>query len=533
MNTVTLVVFAAVVLYLGYRIYGTYLEKLMDVDPAAKTPAHTKNDGVDYVPAKAPVLLGHHFASIAGAGPINGPIAASIFGWLPVAIWILIGSIFMGGVHDYTSLIASARHGGASVGEVIKKNVGKRGQFFFLLFSWSALVLVIAVFAILVKNIFVSTPAAATASVLFIVLAIAFGWAVNRMNVPLTTATVVGVILLFSSIAIGMRYPLVLDGNTWLYILFAYCFIASVAPVWILLQPRDYLNSYLLYTALAGALIGIIVGRPAIVYPAFVGFSAGGQYLFPMLFVTVACGAISGFHSLVSSGTTAKQLDNERDGKLIGYGGMLIEGLLAIIAVCTVGILGKDAFAQVMANPPAVFASGVGQFMGYIGIPQVVGTTFAALALSAFMMTSLDTGARLARYSFQEFFVDRAPVLSGSVVATAVSIGAAMALAFSGNWAAIWPVFGASNQLLAGLTLLTMSVWFAKMGKDNRATFIPMVFMIGVTLTALYFLIQTNLAKGNYVLFVAGSLLAVLAIFMIISTVGGLAKPKPDIKIKG
>lgn len=530
MSATFMVVFGAILLFIGYVFYGRYLaEKVLKLDANAQTPAHTMYDGVDYVPAPAPVLLGHHFASIAGAGPITGPIAAAVFGWVPVFLWIVLGSIFFGGVHDFTSLIASARHEGKSIGEIVRRHIGERGQFLFLIFSYLALVLVVAVFTILVVNTFVAVPAVATTSLLFMVLAVGFGLAVYRSKAPLGISTVIGVILLFTCVYLGVVFPIKASAKFWTYFCLVYIYLASTLPVWILLQPRDYLNSFLLYASLIGALIGLLIGNPALQYPAFTAFKTSGGYLFPMLFVTVACGAISGFHSLVSSGTTAKQLANEKDARLIGYGAMLIEGLLALVALATVAYLTKEGYASTLKNmggPTGLFAAGVGQFMNYFGVPVAFGTTFGALALNAFCLTSLDTATRLARYAWEEFFATRIPSLSNKHMGTLATVLLAGALALSGKWSEIWPIFGASNQLLAGLALLSVSVWLAGLGRDNRATLFPMVFMVIVTLTALGFLIQQNLAKGNLVLGVPGILLFVLAIFLVIEAVNVLNKIK-------
>ena len=534
MGALTLLLIGLACFVIAYKFYGDFLDhKVMGIKPDAQTPAHALYDGNEYVPAPAPVLLGHHFASIAGAGPITGPIAAAAFGWLPVALWIIGGSIFFGGVHDYSALLASSRHEGKSVGEIVKRNVGDKAQVLFLLFSWLALLLVVAVFTILTRDVFVAIPEVATTSILFIVLAVIFGLALYRFKVPLGIATIFGIIGLVVCMYLGFIYPIEADAVTWTYFLLAYIFVAAVAPVWILLQPRDYLNSFLLYALLIGGLLGIIVGRPSFELPAFTSFDASG-YLFPMLFVTVACGAISGFHSLVSSGTTSKQLDNEKDARLIGYGGMLIEGLLALIALSTAAILTSEGYATTLAEmggPTGLFSHGIGIFLSYLGIPMSFGVVFGGLALNAFCLTSLDTATRLARYAFEEFFEDRVPALTNKYIATGVGLVLAGALALSGNWAAIWPIFGSANQLLAGLALLAASVWLMRQGREYRPTFFPMIFMLIVTLTALAFLIRNNLAAQNYVLGIPGILLFVLAIFLVIETYNVMKNTqKGDIK---
>lgn len=532
MSTTLMVVIGAIILFVGYVFYGKYLaEKVLVLDAKAKTPAETMYDGIDYVPTPAPVLLGHHFASIAGAGPITGPIAAAVFGWVPVFLWIVIGSVFFGGVHDFTALVASVRHEGKSVGEVVRAHIGEKGQFFFLCFSYLALVLVVAVFTILVVQTFVAVPAVATTSILFIILAVGFGLAVYRYKAPLGISTVIGVALLFFCVWLGVQYPINASATFWTWFCLVYIAVASILPVWILLQPRDYLNSFLLYISLLGALLGLILGNPSLEFPAFIAFNTSAGPLFPMLFVTVACGAISGFHSLVSSGTTAKQLANEKDAKIIGYGAMLIEGLLALVALATVTCLTKDGYATALkelGGPSGVFSAGVGQFMSHFGIPVAFGTTFGALAVNAFCLTSLDTATRLSRYAWEEFFSTRVPSLSNKYLATFVTVALAGALALSGSWSQIWPIFGSANQLLAALALLTVSVWLTSLQRDSRPTMYPMVFMFAATLTALVFLIKDNLAKGNLVLGIPGILLFVLAIFLVVEAVNVLGKMKKE-----
>lgn len=523
MNSLVLVLAAIVIFLIAYTTYGGWLVKKWGIDDGRKTPAHTKNDGIDYVPAKAPILLGHHFASIAGAGPITGPIAAAIFGWVPVFLWILVGSIFFGGVHDFGSLFASIRHDGKSIGEVIEINMGKTGKKLFAIFAWLTLLLVVAAFTNIVANTFVSTPEAATASLLFIFLAIGFGVAVYRKGVSLAVGTVIGVILLFTCIAIGNMFPLQMSFNFWVGFLLVYIFIASVTPVWILLQPRDYLNSYLLYAMLAGAVIGLVLYRPAIQLPAITSFNVNGQWLFPMLFVTVACGAISGFHSLVGSGTSSKQLDKESDTKLIGYGSMLIEGVLAVVSIITAAYLSADRLSELLANggPVNVFSDGIGTFMATFGIPFTVAKSFVALAVSAFALTSLDTATRLGRFIFQEFFEDASAAKGGTnknpltnmYVSTSITVVLGGLLAIT-DYTRIWPIFGSANQLLAALALMAVAVWLKKSGRAYNMFVLPMIFMFSVTLLALVLLIKSNLATGNMLLVVFPALLFVLAIVL-------------------
>lgn len=522
MSSLLIVIGSIIIFIVAYATYGSWLAKKWGVDPTRTTPAHEINDGVDYVPTSSAVLLGHHFSSIAGAGPINGPIQAAIFGWVPVLLWIVLGSIFFGGVHDYGSLFVSIRHKGKSIGEVINDTMGEKGKKLFSIFAWLTLLLIVAAFSNIVASTFASTPEAATSSLLFIILAIGFGYAVYRKGVSLKVGTVVGVILLFVCVWLGTLFPLQLSVNTWIVILAIYIFIASTAPVWILLQPRDYLNSFLLYAMMAGAVLGIIIYRPEIKLDAVTAFKVvdgnNVQYLFPMLFVTVACGAISGFHSLVGSGTTSKQIDNEADAKKIGYGGMLIEGALAVVALITAAYLTQGELSELLKDGPVnVFSNGVGVFMSKFGIPFETGKTFVALAVSAFALTSLDTATRLGRFIFQEYFEDpkketQSP-LSNMYVSTAIIVVLASILAV-GGYAVIWPIFGSANQLLSALALMAVALWLKKSDKSFNMITIPMVFMLIVTFSALILLIKSNFIAANYVLVVLPILLFILAIVL-------------------
>ncbi|NLL22614.1 MAG: carbon starvation protein A [Tissierellia bacterium] len=522
---VVILLVGLLLLLIGYVTYGSWLAKEWGIDPSRPTPAHELADGVDYVPAKKAVLLGHHFASIAGAGPITGPILASVFGWVPVFLWVVIGSIFFGGVHDFGSLVASIRHKGQSIGAVIKSSVGQREKQLFDIFSWLTLILVVAAFANIIVNTFVSNGAVATTSLLFIALAVAFGLVNQRTNLPLWLTTIVGVAILFACIWLGMLFPITASANVWWAVILVYIYIASVAPVWILLQPRDYLNSYLLYAMIIGAFIGIFIYRPGIQLPAFTGFKTSGGYLFPMLFVTVACGAISGFHSLVSSGTTSKQLDSEKDAKMVGYGSMLIEGALAVVSLITAAYLTQADYAA-LGNPTLIFSNGVATFMSSFGIPFETGQTFVALAVSAFALTSLDTATRIGRFVFQEFFqtVDektgevKGSIISNMYVATAITVALGGALGLTG-YAKVWPIFGSANQLLAALALLAVAVWLKKQGRNFKMIVIPMIFMFTVTILALILLIYNNAitlgTTGNPILLVVASALLILAVILV------------------
>ena len=548
MSAVLILLGGIVCLALGYFIYGAWLEKQWGVDNSRPTPAHTQRDGVDFVPAKAPVLFGHHFSSIAGAGPINGPIQAAFFGWLPCLLWIIVGGIFFGAAHDYGALFASIRHKGESIGQIIAKNIGPRAKKLFLIFAYLTLLLVIAAFASIVAGTFNGFNAAgehipangstATISILFILMAIVFGYFINRRGLSLMWGSVAGVIGLVLCIVLGLKFPIYIAGSTWMYLIGVYIFIASVTPVWILLQPRDYLSSFLLYAMMLAALVGVIGCNPTLDLPAFVGFEVNGQYLFPILFVTIACGAISGFHSLIASGTTSKQLNCEKDARVIGYGGMLIECVLAIISLIAVAYIYSKAGPAAFKIPPTkVFAQGISEMLASVGLssPEAQQTAFGLLILSvsAFCLTSLDTGTRLARYLFNEFWLNEGEtvetvtgfrrLLCNKYVGTLVAVVLGISFGMTG-WSKVWPLFGAANQLLAGLALLAVASWLKNAAKNHKMLVFPMAFMLLVTLSSL---ILTFIAKVKVIAAGAGDLYApsvqavlavvlfVLAIFLV------------------
>ena len=567
MNAAVLLIISIAILVVGYIFYGGWLSKKWGVDPNKVTPAHTMEDGVDYVPAKAPVLMGHHFSSIAGAGPINGPIQAAVFGWVPVALWVLIGGIFFGGVHDFGALFASVRNKGKSIGTVIEDSIGLKAKRLFLIFAYLTLLLVVAAFASIVANTFKATflengavdiaassanASTAMISIFFIVLAIFFGFFVYRRNAPLGVSTIIGVALIAVAMVVGLKWhPLYLSYETWMIICGIYILIASVTPVWILLQPRDYLSSFLLYGMMILAVVGIVGCHPSIdTMPAFTGFKdtlapTGSSlgYLFPALFVTIACGAISGFHSLVGSGTTAKQLNREQDAQPIAYGGMLIESALAIISLCAVAYIWKDYADGTTVVPTAVFAGGLSAMLGELfgSGAQSITYSLLILAVSAFCLTSLDTATRLARYMFQEFWVKPGEdpknltgarkALTNPYVATAITVVIGIALGMTG-YAKIWALFGAANQLLAALGLLAVAAWLGKIGRNNKMFIIPMVFMLLVTLTSLVFTIITQvglITSGTDVTWgivrgVIAVLLIILAIDLVVEGVKTLSK---------
>ena len=536
MGSMWLILISVACFLVAYLTYAKRLEEKWGVDNNQITPAHSKEDGVDYVPAKKPILLGHHFASIAGAAPIIGPVTASQFGWLPVFLWIIIGGIFIGAVHDMGSIFSSIRHGGRSIAQVIDKNIGRSGKQLFSIFAWLTLVLIIAAFMNVTAGAFVSTPEAATASILFIGLALIFGIVRHRSNLSLPALSIIGVALLAVCIVIGVYFPISLTANTWMWIFVVYIFIASVTPVWILLQPMDYLNSFLLYGILVFSFIGIIVGNPSIELAGFTSFQTELGYLFPILFVTVACGAISGFHSLVSSGTTSKQLDKEEDTRAIGYGGMLIECVLAIIALLAAAVItGSEASALLAEGGPVLlFASGVGSFLANIGIPATIGVIFGSLTVAAFAMTTLDTATRLGRFIFQEYFVPeeeesegKTSIMGNMYFATFVTVISSAALGLSGAWIDIWPIFGSANQMLAALALLSLAVWLASRGISNTHIIIPMIFMFAVTLTALVFVARDNFMAANYILAIIAVILFIMAVVLARMAIG-LLKPEDE-----
>lgn len=539
MNGLFLLILSVVLFFAGYIFYGRFLARKFELDNKRPTPAHTMNDGVDYVPTKPVILLGHHFASIAGAAPIIGPITAAVFGWAPVYLWIILGGIFMGAVHDFSALAASVRHKSQSIGKVIEEQVGPFGKKLFLVFAWATLVLILAAFLVIVAKTFEAKPEVATASCLFIFLALLFGVGIYRLKVNLGVGTVIGILLLFLCIYLGLMFPVQLSAAAWIWILMGYIFTASVAPVWILLQPRDYLNSFLLYFLLIGAFVGIVVSNPTIQLEPYRGFNQEIGLLFPILFVTVACGAISGFHSLVASGTTSKQLYKETDIRPIGYGAMLIESLLAVIALITAAALTKQDYGFFISGggggPVTLFANGVGGFMSKLGIPLETAISFSALTVSAFALTTLDTGTRLARFSFQEFFTPtdgkaspKSSWLTNRFVGTLVSVAAGGGLALSGQWKAIWPLFGSANQLLAALALLAVTVWLRNKGTSNWFVRYPMYFMYIMTNCALLLLLWKNFKSGNYFLFISSLLLLGVSIAMVIHALKALRKSRPN-----
>ena len=525
-------VIAVFIFGLSYLKYGKFLARFFALDNQNPPPSQTMYDGVDYVPAPALVLFGHHFSSIAGAGPVIGPIIAGLaFGWLPVWLWVVIGSIFIGGVHDFSSLVISMRNRGRSIAEIANTYMSRRAYRLMLVFIWLSLVYVLTVFTDLTAVAFKADGGVATSSILFMGLAVGFGVSLYRLKIPLSWATGIFVSLLFFCVWLGQQIPLnnipALFGDsakTWSIVLVVYCFIASVTPVWILLQPRDYLSSFLLYGSILGGFLGILFGGAALKYPAFTGWSSPDiGPMFPLLFVTVACGAISGFHSIVASGTTSKQIKKETHALPIGYGAMLVEGLVAVIALSTIMMIGaNDPLTK--GAPLAIYGAGMAKFFSIFGIPERYGNSFGILALSTFILTTLDTATRLARYIFQEFFSMENK--NARYIATAVTLCLPTIFVLinfkdaGGNivpaWKIIWPVFGATNQLLAGLALMVVGVWLKKKGKPVWFVVIPMIFMLIMTLWALFIIILQY--KFSLLGFIGGILL-LLSVFLILEAI--------------
>ena len=530
------------VLLLGYVFYGRFMAKIYDMSNEHATPAERLNDGMDYCPTHPAVVLGHHFSSIAGAGPIVGPItAASMFGWLPTLLWCLIGSIFLGGPHDYGAVMASMRHDGKSVGEVIDKWIGHRGKKLFLIFTILTLFLVVAVFLVLTTATFVTDPVVAFVSCMYILLAIISGLMIYRFNVDLRVVTIVMLVIIAICTVKGGDWPFVAQffthtADQWNIFLAVYILLASVLPVWLLLQPRDYLASYFLYFAVIIGAIGMIFGgaldsgKVPVMAAHINWFGLERNDLWPMMFVIVACGAISGFHSLVGSGTTSKQLAHERDALPVAYGGMLLEGLVAVIALGTMMVAGGIG----PGGPVGTFASGFGRFCSILGIDSVMGTRLGAIAINGFLLTSLDTATRLGRYQIQEltdYKVGKYPatlavVLLALVLVYVKTTNAAGKLVPA--WAVIWPVFGASNQLVAALAILGLAMWVIR-GLKKKATFllIPFWFMLATSMAGLVVEIKATLTSQNpnYILAAISALLLILALLM---TKEGLSALKKD-----
>ncbi len=525
-------------LFLGYKIYGNFIEKkVLQVDKTRPTPAREQEDGIDYSPAKKPLLFGHHFSSIAGAGPILGPLLGVLyFGWLGALLWVALGSVFLGAVHDYTSLMTSVRNKGTSLGDISEKTLGIRTKIIFSLFLWFALALVIAVFAVVASQTLVSQPEIVIPTFGLVFLAMIFGWLIYRKGVPTLVATVIAVAVLFILIYLGEMIPVELPAqvlglssqNFWFFILIIYSLFASSLPVWFLLQPRDYISTWILFLGLGAGYLGLILFQPSINAPAFVSFTSKGGPFWPMLFVIIACGAISGFHSIVAGGTTSKQLPDEASGKLIGYGGMILEAALAgLVIFIAAGALTWDptgaesqfGFQYLMTSvgdPIKAFATGYGRIISSLpGISLTIGSFFGMVMLNAFVLTTLDTGTRLGRLIFSELVRKKAPLLKNRWAASAIILIFASLLGATEGYKAIWPVFGASNQLVAALALIVVSSYLVAIKRPKKYTLYPAYFMLLTTLAALVYQGTKFLKDGSYLLAGVSVLLITLALVIV------------------
>jgi len=519
MNSLVFFAICAIALSAGYKFYGTAFEKFLGVDPSRPTPAHTKHDGIDYVPAKNwQFLFGHHFSSIAGAGPVIGPvIAVSMWGWGPATLFIILGTVFMGGIHDMGALLMSIRYDGKSVADVSEEMVSRRARLIFSWFVLIALIVVVSVFVYFCTQTFVIDPRVVVPSLGLIPVAVLVGLLVYRFKTGMAPATILGLALLVALIFLGRILPVTLPAGYaatgWTIILLAYCFCASVMPVNILLQPRDYLSSYLLLFGIVTGFAGVILTRPDFTAPFFVKVNTAEGPLWPMLFVTIACGAISGFHSLVSAGTTSKQISTEADTKRIGFGAMVVEAFLAAIAVIAVaggfGSFGALNASLAKGGPVTAFAEG----FSYLTAPIFgkYGSLIAIILLNSFILTTLDTSTRIARYILQELFNDMDRYL-----ATALIVLAGGWVALSGEWKSIWPIFGAVNQLIAALTLVVISSWLLSQKKHVRFTMVPAVFMLFTSIGALVWQFGKFMAEGNWFLMAVSVILMALSCSMIL-----------------
>ena len=541
MNGLVIVLIGIVVLFAGYLFYGRWLAKKWGLDPKAETPAVKYEDGEDYVPSSKFTVFSHQFSSIAGAGPVTGPILASVFGWVPVLLWLLIGGLFFGAVQDFGALYASVKNEGKSMGMIIEKYIGKAGRKLFMLFCWLFTLLVIAAFTDMVAGTFVgkgvadmaketsyANASAASISMLFIVAAIVFGVIQKHVkNMNEGVRAVIAIALLVGMFALGMHLPWYATKTAWIYIVMAYLFLASVMPMWLLMQPRDYMTTFMLLGMIIGAVVGVVVAHPTMQLNAYNGFNVGGNYLFPTLFVTIACGAVSGFHSLVSSGTSSKTIRNEKDMPMVGYGAMIVESLLGIIALVVVGAVAVNG-TKPEGTPFAIFSSGVAGFLEKLGLPVQLATVFMTMCVSALALTSLDSVARIGRMSFQELFLgdttDTAKmtpvqrVLTNKYFATVITLFFGFLLTL-GGYTNVWPLFGSANQLLAALVLIALAVFLKTTGRTGWTLYAPMFIMLAVTFTALVqktIALVKNIAGGNATMLVDGLQFIVAILLMVL-----------------
>ena len=550
MNGLVIVLIGIVVLAAGYLLYGRWLAKKWGIDPDAKTPAYTHEDGQDYVPSSKFTVFSHQFSSIAGAGPVTGPILASVFGWVPVLLWLVIGGLFFGAVQDFGALYASVKNEGKSMGMIIEKYIGKTGRKLFMLFCWLFTLLVIAAFTDMVAGTFVAkgvadmaadtayaNAAAASISMLFIVVAVIFGLIQKKVGTMKEwVRAVVAIALLVVMFAVGMHLPIYATKSAWIYIVMAYLFLASVMPMWLLMQPRDYMTTFMLLGMIAGAVLGVLVAHPSMQLNAFNGFNVGGNYLFPTLFVTIACG-------VVSSGTSSKTISNEKDMPMVGYGAMVVESLLGIISLVVVGAVAVNG-TKPDGTPFAIFSSGVAGFLEKMGLPVQLATVFMTMCVSALALTSLDSVARIGRMSFQELFygdtTDPAKMpgwqklLTNKYFATVITLFFGYLLTL-GGYNNVWPLFGSANQLLAALVLIALAVFLKTTGRTGWTLYIPMFTMLAVTFTALVqktIALIKNMAAGQATFLVDGLQFIVAILLMVLGVMVALSCLKKLFTVK-
>ena len=546
MNTLVIVVIAACCLAAGYLLYGRWLAHKWGIDPNAKTPAVTKEDGQDYVPTDGWVVFAHQFSSIAGAGPVTGAIQAAVFGWVPVFLWIILGGIFFGAVTDFGALYASVKNEGKSMGLLIEQYIGKTGKKLFLLFCWLFTLIVTAAFADMVAGTFnayetvdgvTSLSAAATVngaagsiSLLFIAFAVVFGLIQKKAQFHGWKQTLLGLVCTVAAFVIGMNCPLITTKANWSYMVFAYIFLAAVLPMWLLMEPRDLMTTFMFAGMIIGAVVGLLVAHPAMNLAPYTGFhNEKSGDLFPILFVTVACGAVSGFHSLVSSGTSSKAITNEKDMPKVGFGAMLLESLLAVLALCVAGAAASADGTPATGTPFAIFSSGVAGFLEMFGIPVYAAQCFMTMCVSALALTSLDSVARIGRMSFQELFsVDDMENAEGwrkflcnKYVSTIITLAFGYILTRVG-YSNIWPLFGSANQLLSALVLITLCVFLKVTGRENKTLFPPLIIMLCVTFTALVertIALVNAFGAGTAVFMVEGLQLIIAILLMVLGVI--------------
>ena len=541
MNTLVIVLIAAVCLLAGYVFYGRWLAKKWGIDPKAKTPAYTHEDGEDYVPTDGWTVFAHQFSSIAGAGPVTGAIQAAAFGWLPVLLWILLGGIFFGAVTDFGALYASVKNEGKSMGMLIEQYIGKTGRKLFLLFCWLFTLIVTAAFADMVSGTFngfvtdaatgeitksTVNGAAGSISIMFIAFAVVFGLIQKKMKFTGWKEVVLGLVCMVACFVLGISFPIVATRETWNYVTFAYIFFAAILPMWLLMQPRDFMTTFMFIFMIAAAAIGLLVAHPTMNLPVYTGFhNEKLGDMFPILFVTVACGAVSGFHSLVSSGTSSKTISNEKDMLKVGYGAMILESLLAVLALCVAGAAASADGTAATGTPFQIFSAGVAGFLEMFGIPVHIAQCIMTMCVSALALSTLDSVARIGRMSFQELFsVDDMEHAEGwrelfcnKYFATVITLVFGYILTKVG-YTNIWPLFGSANQLLSALVLITLCVFLKVTGRTNKTLFPPLIIMLCVTFTALVerFIALVKAYQAGTAVFMVEGLQLIIAVLLII-----------------